>query len=567
MLESLEIKDFALIEQLTIDWSEGLNVLTGETGAGKSIIMDALNAVLGGKVGPSAIRAGADRSIIEATFEASPRVKAWLKEQQLLDDDSDALTVARDINRSGSKIRINGTLVNHALVQELGGQLLTVHAQHESRTLMTPQSQLEMLDGLGGADHRKLLDKVRTLHARRRDLSIELDDLKMSEQDRLRRLDFARFQLAELLEAKVRDTDEDEQLSAHCQKLANAAQLEDSIQSARKFLTAGGDGEGSISATDLIQKAVALIDRAERFDSELALLSELLRVSLSHVEEASTALRRYGDTLDSDPASLAAAETRLFELQNIRKKYGPTLKDALDLQDTLAAEIDNLESSDEKVRDLTLELDDLSGELEKSAAALSEKRRTLAAGLSKSVEKQLGELGMERCKFSIAFKESDEIGAHGLDRIEFTLAPNPGQPPQPLARIASGGELSRVMLAIKTIFAAADYVPTVIFDEIDTGMSGKVLQSMRDKLSALSRSHQILCITHQPIIASVADNHLAVRKRQTAQKTDVSVKPLKGEERLKQLAAMASGEANQQVALNFARSLVEQAEQVKGFKG
>ncbi|HEY9788427.1 MAG TPA: DNA repair protein RecN, partial [Candidatus Obscuribacterales bacterium] len=514
MLQSLEIRDFALIEHVEINWTDGLNVLTGETGAGKSIVMDALNAVLGGKAGAGSIRNGCERARIEATFVTTSEVIAWLKQNELMDEESNVLTVAREINRQGSKIRVNGTLISHNMAQELGSLLLTVHAQHEARTLMSPQLQLDLLDGLGNTNHKKLVEKTKALYLRRRELMSELNDLKMSDEERVRKLDFARFQLNELEEADLCHPDEDAQLGGQLQRLKNAAQLEEAVRFARTILAGGSGGDGDMSARDAIQKSLTNLERAERFDSELTKVGELLRTSLIGLEDAVSELRRYAEKLDVDPESLSILENRHALLTILKKKYGPTLQQVIDRKTALRHEIEVLEHADQKVSRLHAEADSLSAELASISEELSGKRRKLALELARSVEKELAELGMERCKFEINFRKLDEPCVQGVDRLEYLIAPNPGQPPMPLAKIASGGELSRIMLAIKTIFASADRVPTVIFDEIDTGMSGKVLQAMRDKLAKLSRSHQILCITHQPIIASIADNHLEVKKTQ-----------------------------------------------------
>ncbi|HNB24639.1 MAG TPA: DNA repair protein RecN, partial [Candidatus Melainabacteria bacterium] len=290
---------------------------------------------------------------------------------------------------------------------------------------------------------------------------------------------------------------------------------------------------------------------------------EPLKTSLFHLEESLAELRRYQDTLDSDPETLNHLENRLSVITGIKKKYGPTLATAIETREALKIEIDNLTRSSEKIQEIKLEAEQLYHRLIKIAEKLSESRKKLAADLGAKVQKELRDLGMERAVFHIEIERMPEPTALGVDKLEFQIAPNPGLPAQSLSKIASGGELSRIMLAVKSIFAAGDHVPTVIFDEIDTGMSGKALQAVRDKLAVLSKSHQILCITHQPIIAAVADSHIEVAKRQTAKETNVSVKTLKGDERLKQLAQMASGEGDTKAALDFARALVAQANQIR----
>ena len=562
MLKSIHIRDFALIENTLVDWTAGLNVLTGETGAGKSILMDALSAVLGGKVSPSIIRPGKEKAFIEAVFAADSYVTAFLKREELLaEDNSDEVVVAREIGKSGSKVRINGTLVNTNILAELRAMLVTVHAQHEARTLMSPQSQLELLDGLGAESHQKLVDKVKTLYLRHRDLANELNNLSMSEEDRLKSLDFARFQWQELNNAELSNANEDEELEREISVLVNAIDLKSQSMTAQELLTGGNMEE--ISAVDLVQKALSEVEKSLRFDPSLAPLVETLQSGLASIEEASLSLRRYGDSLDTDPDTLSDLEARAALLSTIKRKYGPTLAEAMQKEAALAEQVDRLENSALTLSKMQNELAELEGTMMKAARELSEKRLKLSQNLSAKVEGHLKDLGMEKCRFEISFQELPGCGPSGIDRLEFLISPNPGQPAMPLAKIASGGELSRIMLAIKTIFASADHVSTVIFDEIDTGLSGRVLNAVRDKLAALSRSHQILCITHQPIVASVADNYLKVKKEHCKDETVVSVSKLDDEMRLRSLAAMASGNASEE-SLSFARSLMEQANSARG---
>ncbi len=567
MLDELDIRDFALIDYVRVPFTRGLNILTGETGAGKSIIIDAFNAVLGGKVGSGVIRSGAERACIEASFSPAPEVVAWLNRNELNQENFGGLTVSREITKSGSKSRINGTLVNLSLVQELRQKLLTIHAQHEARTLLSSQAQLDMLDGLADETHRKLLARVHTLWAQRRELSEQLKELLMSEEERNRRLDFARFQLGELEDAELLDADEDEKVANQVKTLGNVAVLEASVDAVQRYLT-DGDGNGIPGAVDLVQKALFELTNAAQLDRNLASTVEELGACLDTLEERQRWFRRYRDALEVDPETLCGLEGRLAQLAMIKRKYGPTLSDALGRLDDLRSEIERLENSQTAASDLRAEFQQTDLELKRQALELSAKRKIMAARLARSIQDELYGLGMEHCRFEIflaspeltfqneeTHDESGEVGPLGMDRAEFLIAPNPGQPLLPLSKIASGGELSRVMLAVKSTFARADSVPTVIFDEIDTGLSGRVLHSVRDKLAKLANSHQILCITHQPIIASIADNHVQVSKEQSASRTKVSVATLNEQARLKVLAGMASGQEDQQEALRFAEAL------------
>lgn len=575
MLLELEIKDFALVEHLRVPFTWGFNVLTGETGAGKSIIMDALNAVLGAKLGASVIRPQSERATIEATFKSTADISAWLKKQQLSDEDDETFTCSREISKNGSKIRINGSIVNLSQVQELRQKLVTVHAQHESRTLLSAQSQLELIDALGDQEHKNLLSSLRTLNARRKQLMAELDDMQESEADRERRLDFARFQLTELQDAELEEADEDEQVARQKSILSNVSELESLLSNTQAFFR-GDDQEGA-GIIELLQKAIAELTRASQMDEGLSPALSVLNDALEKLEDESRAIRKYCDGLEADPETLASLEDRAATLATIKRKYGPELEDAINRQEELAEEIEKLSNIESAINDLQAELYALNTELIEVAQLLSRKRQKLALELSTKIKQELFELGMSNCVFEISVSCPDEdadrptlleaIGASGIDKAEFLICPNPGQPLLPVAKIASGGELSRVMLAVKTIFAGAEKVPTVIFDEIDTGLSGKVLQTMRDKLARLARSQQILCVTHQPIIASVADNHIYVSKEQDDSSTRTRVKILDEKSRLKALAGMAGGEGNQDAALQFAAALFEEGSRLKGSFG
>lgn len=562
MLQELEIRNFALIHHLRVPFTAGLNVLTGETGAGKSIIIDALNVVLGGKIGAAIIRNGADRAAVEASFSLTPELSGWLKQNDLADEEFDALVVSREISKTGSKARINGVTVGLSLVQELRQKLVTIHAQHEARTLQSPQAQLEMLDALGDDAQKKLLQKIRTLYARKKEIASTLAEMNMSEDERVRRLDFAKFQLAELQEANLEDETEDAKIANQVKALANVVELETAMVRVQEYLQ-DGDGDAAPAAVDLIQRAVAELTRAAQMDSTLQDTADAVNTCLDELEGHCRTLRKYRDRLDTDPETLQSLEARLAQLAVIKRKYGPELSAAMQRQVELENEVGSLENSQAAGAELQQELDTLNGELQEHGQQLSGKRKALAAKVSERILKELADLGMPNCRFEISFDDT-ECGASGIDRVEFQIAPNPGQPLQPVGKIASGGELSRVMLAVKSIFAEADSVSTVVFDEIETGLSGKVLQSMRDKLAKLAGSHQILCITHQPLIATVADNHVEVSKNQTSDDTKVSAAILSQEQRLVAVAGMASGQDNQTEAIKFVEALFADAAKVRG---
>ncbi len=557
MLQSLHIKNFALIEDLEMICGAGLNVLTGETGAGKSILIDALNTLLGDKAGPGFIRIGAEKALIEGSFSIRPMLSSWLKTRELIDEEGDqeVLSITREIGKTGSRFRINGILVNQASVNELKSMLIHVHAQHEARTLLSGQAQLDIIDALADPSHEKALTKAASLYAQKVDKQKELDALRISEEERMRRLDFAQFQLQELESAGLKDIDEDEQLEKRHTILANVSQLDLASSEAYQALASDSSIEQN-NAIDIVQTAINNLERGSKLDEDLNAIVEPLKEALNLLEEAKDNVRHYQSKLELDPEILEQTAQRLAQLNTIKRKYGPELKQAIERQESLAQEINKLHNAQGEASKLEQELEDVSAKLTDISQTISKTRKKLAKEFSQRIKTELSQLGMERCQFEVQFENKAEIGPSGLDSIEFMISPNPGQPLLPLAKIASGGELSRIMLAIKSIVVGIDDAPTIIFDEIDAGLSGRILQTVRDKLSQLAKSHQVLCITHQALIAAAADNHLLIEKTHGKESTSVTLKSLQGQERIKVLATMTSGHANEGLALSFAQSLM-----------
>ena len=568
MLQSLRIKNFALIEDLEMICREGLNVLTGETGAGKSILIDALNILLGDKAGPSFIRVGADKALLEGSFVAKSTINSWLKVKELIDEHTDQqeLSVTREIGKTGSRFRINGIVVTQASVNELKQMLIHVHAQHEARTLLSGQAQLNIIDALADPSHEKALAKVVSLYANKTDRRKELEALRISEEERLRRLDFAKFQLQELEGANLSDANEDEHLEKKQTVLANVSQLDTAAAAAYQALagdtvsggTHSSDEQIGVNAIDSLQMALTSLERANKLDDDLNPIITSLKDALALLEEAKDNVRHYQNKLEIDPEILQQTEDRLAQLATIKRKYGPDLLQAIERTNNLEQEINKLENTQVQAKEIEQELQNIDAKLTEISQTISKTRKKLAKEFSQKMKAELSQLGMEHCQFEIVFELLSEIGSSGSDNIEIMISPNPGQPLLPLAKIASGGELSRIMLAIKSIVVGIDDAPTIVFDEIDAGLSGRILQTVRDKLTKLAQLRQVLCITHQPVIAAAASNHLFVEKQHAKETTVVKIRALEGEERVKSLATMVSGQDNTAVALELAQALLNQ---------
>lgn len=569
MLKSICIRDFALIDNVTLDWHSGLNVLTGETGAGKSIVFDAINIVLGAKCSSSNIRHGSSKASIEAVFEPSSVVWAWLKQNELIEQDQSdqEIVVAREITTTGSRSRINGTMVNVATIQELRNLLLTFHVQHEIRTLFAGNTKLSMLDAIADKKHQQSVEKYGTVFSRYQAVKRQAHEYEMDEEERLRRLDFSRFQLNELMQADLKDESEWDELEKEKHRLANLASIERAVFTSMSLLFDSPElNKDEKAAYDSVCEALKELERATKFDESVEECSQILQTVLAQLDDAAKILRRTRESLDADPERLDQIEDRLHLLSTIKKKYGPALSDAVQKRDSLSEEVDKLENNLYRVEDLKKQTEELWQECTELANKITAARKVLAQELSKQVSHELKELGMEKSQFKMEVEALDDLNANGKDKVEFYFSANPGQPLQPLAKVASGGELSRVILALKVVFARFDQVATIVFDEIDAGTSGAVLQRIRDKLCQLAGSHQILCITHQPLIASVADNHVMVLKVQSDNSTKVNFQNLSGQDKLKALALMASG-SEKQSAMAFAESLMSEAQNIKSSTG
>ncbi len=575
MLQELSITHFAIIDRLKLSFSPGFNVLTGETGAGKSIIIDAVSALLGGRLSAdTVVRSGADRATVEGIFSLQPDQYADLKpilEEYGLDDEEGgdgSLIVSRELSRSGRNVcRVNGRAVTVGVLEQLGQRLIDIHGQSEHLSLLRVREHLGFLDRYAGLlrEREALAATVAELRAVRRELHSCLQD----ERELARRMDLLRFQAGEIASAKL-DPNEEEDLAHQRTLLANAEKLSE-LANAGYVLLSGGE-QGRRAALDLLGAAIQNLTQLERLDPALGELRQAAEGALYQLEDVAHSLRDYRDGIEYSPARLEQVEERLSLLQSLKRKYGETVEEVIAFGRRAAEELEAISHNEERVEELRARESELLARAAGQAAALSVARQKAARALKTGIEEQLEELKMERARFEVSFtREPDPNGveidggrwaldATGVDRVEFLIAPNPGEPPKPLAKIASGGETSRLMLAMKTVLSEADAVPSLIFDEIDAGISGRVGAMVGRKLWSLTRSHQVLCVTHLPQIASFADYHLGVSKRIEGERTITEVCPLENSERPRELAAMLGSEITEASLLNAHDLLTQMAE-------
>jgi len=551
MLRSLTIRDLAIIDELDVQFGPGLNVLTGETGAGKSIIAGALTLVLGGRAGADAVRSGCARATVDALFDvgASPEAMA-LVEGLGYDAPDGELLLTREIQDTGKSVaRIGGRPATIGNLREVGDRLMDLHGQHEHQSLLSVRHHLDVLDAWGGTELAGTRDSVAELWGRMRDAERRLAGIATDERERLRLADLYRYQIRDIADAKL-EPGEDGALSDELLRLRNTERLRQAVHTALQSLH-GSDA----SALGLLASAGRDLDGASAVDPALQASAETVNAARFEIEEAARGLTRYLDELDADPHRLDAVQDRLDRISDLKRKYGPTIEEVLEFGRQAAQSLAAMESSDADAVALQAELDSCRVRFDAQCSALTDLRRAAAQRFAQLVGHELGELAMQRAGFQVSI-EPAEPGPSGRDAVEFLLCTNPGEAFRPLARIASGGEISRVMLAIKSAAAATTPLPTMVFDEIDVGIGGRTADVVGHKLRHLARSAQVICITHLPQIAMVADSQYAITKSEASGRTVVRMSRLEPEDRVEELSRMIAGTEITDAAREHVRELL-----------
>lgn len=563
MLISLQIENFALIDQLELNFGTGLNVLTGETGAGKSIILDAIDAALGGKVTSRVIRTGTNRAVVEATFQLNPSLAAWLAEQEIELIDDDSLVCMRELSTSQgslrSRSRVNGVLVNRQVMAQLRARLVEITAQGQAVQVGQSSQVREWLDLYGGSSHLQQREVVAAAFADYQQSKANLDKRRQSDRQRLQQLDLLNYQVQELAAAHLEEPDELEQLDRERQRLSHVVELQQSSYKVYQALYQN-DGDTPASA-DLLAEAESTLTDMVEYDTELQPILDLVSEALAAVTEAGRQISAYGEGLEADPQRLEMVEARIRELKQICRKYG-SLGEAIAYYQRIQAELNELNASEQSIEALEQQERQCLNKLLQVCEELTLLRQQAAAKLAAQLIAELKPLAMEKVQFQVAITPTSPT-ATGADLIAFLFSPNPGEPLQPLIAIASGGEMSRFLLALKACFSDAEPAGTLVFDEIDVGVSGRVAQAIAEKLHQLGDRHQVLCVTHQPLVAAMADRHFRVDKNIVAQETEVrTVVRVTALENLttrrEELANLAGGKSARE-AIAFAESLLNQA--------
>ncbi|MEB3342514.1 DNA repair protein RecN [Okeania sp.] len=572
MLTSLRINNFALIDHLDLKLGSGLNVFTGETGAGKSIILDALNATLGAKIDRRIIRTGTKRAILEATFDLNSDLAEWLSNQEIEPLDGKLVVCSREIvvaeNSLRTRSRVNGILVNRKIMDQIRDRLVEITAQGQTVQLGNPDMQREWLDLYGGHPLLKCREAVNIAYQKAQKAKAALENRRQSEKGRLQRIDLLQYQLQELDKANLTEAQELEQLIQESQRLSHAVELQhQSYQIYQALYQSEGDNS---AAADLLGEVETILNDMVNYDSTLQPISEMISEALAQVVEASRQISSYNEQLEADPQRLEDVEERIKELKQICRKYGPTLEEAINYYYKIQVELKELLEGGESLEAQEKTYQEAKKELQNKCNELSLQRQNAATKLETHLVEELKPMAMEKVKFQVQITSTTPTST-GADHLIFCFSSNPGEPLQPLNLTASGGEMSRFLLALKACFSQTEVSGTLVFDEIDVGVSGRVAGAISEKLHQLSRQNQVLCVTHQPIVAAMADHHFNVSKQVIKEMTNIEAKNQKCEERTivrvktldnyqrrEELAQLASGRSAQE-AIAFAESLLTQA--------
>lgn len=556
MLSNLYIENIAVIEKTSIDFKKGLNVMTGETGAGKSIVIDSINAVLGNRTSKELIRTGASSAFVSAEFtNLSEKAIAVIDEAGFELEDGELL-IQREISTTGkNKCRINGRPATVSTLKEIGVQLINIHGQHESYELMSPELHISYIDKLAGLESE--IEAYQEVYKKYKMLSAELKKATVDESERERKIDLLKYQIDELEDADLRDG-EYEELNEQKAVLQNSEKIIEAIMSSRALMN--GDEESS-GVLENLQEINSQLSDISEYMSEVEPINSRIESAIYELEDCLSELTGLTDLVDTDGGSLDSIEERLDLIYTLGKKYGSTIKEMLDFLDKAKKELNALVMYDENREALIKECDKAYKEAEKLAKALSEKRRATSSEFADKVCEEMAFLDMPNVKL-VVVQEKCELNSLGCDNIEFLILTNPGEPPKPISKIASGGELSRMMLAVKNVLSDKDDIDTLIFDEVDTGISGSAAQKVGLKLREVSKSRQVLCVTHLAQIAAMGNSHFKISKSVRDEKTFTKVEELDHEGRKQELARIIGGTEMTKASLDYAEEMLRAGENI-----
>ena len=562
MLLELSIRNFAIIDDLKINFSKGLNVLTGETGSGKSIIIEALGMVLGGRGTRDLISTGADRAILQAVFvleDENDSIRSFLDEQGIPIDEDGLLIISREISINSPSIsRINDKVVTLTILNKISHRLVDIFAQHEHQSLLNTSNHKTIIDSFGDHKHRNLLDEIASIYQGYKENRQLLSEMDIDVMERERLIDLYRFQIDEIDSLQLTPYD-DEEIEDDYRKLSNVMEITQGLGQVVEYFS--GDGYDTMSLLDSINKSIALLSNISEYDKDLLPLLDRLREANYELQDLNNEFKYYMDNIQLDEERLNILSERLDWLKE--KKYGNNVQSILDYRDSTEEALDKLLNHENEIRVLREKLREQEEELYGLSKKLSESRRSLALDLEEAITRELDELNMHNVRFKVDFKESPNLASDGIDKIEFLISTNLGEDLKPMSKIASGGEMSRIMLGFKSILAKYDGIPTLIFDEIDSGISGRTAQVVGEKIHKISKERQVISISHLPQIAAMADSQYSIYKEIKKGRVTTFIKKLDEEERVLELAKLLGGVDLTETTINHAKEMLQMTKKLK----
>lgn len=553
MLNQLSVRNVAVIDKLDINFHDGVSVLTGETGAGKSIIIDSINMILGDRANKELVRYGTDKAVVQAVFDAPKSVINILEENDI-DVEDETVIITRQVTKEGKSVaRINGMVVTLNILREISDRLINIHGQHDNQALLTPIRHITFLDAY--ADNEEYINRYKDILSKKREIEKKISSLEMDEQEKMQRIDLLEYQVNEIKKASLEKGEEDD-LREQRDIYTNAEQITKSVNEAYMNLYEGDEIQ---SAYDGISIAVNEISQISDLNPQLKSIYDTLNEIMYSLEDTAHEIKEFGETVEFDEQTLNEIEERLDLISRLKRKYGNSIEEILEYLKKAESELNDIKLSDERTNELKEELKNITKELKEKGNVLTQRRENAAKVLEENIEKSLHELNMEKSKFKVSIENDGTFYDNGMDKVEFLISTNPGEPLKPLVKIASGGELSRVMLAIKSILADSDGVDTMIFDEIDTGVSGKAAMSIAKKLAVIAKNKQVICITHLPQLTAMADNHYLIQKNTDGELASTTLKELDEEGRELELARIIDGGEVTELALSHAKQMLENA--------
>ena len=563
MLVELNIKNFAIIEELKVNFTKGLNIITGETGSGKSILIEAIGIILGSRSNRELIQSGYEKAILEGVFyiENPSIIKPILEEYSIDMDDDNLLIISKEIYlNSPSLSRVNGRNITLNMLKNITTKLVDIFGQHEHQSLLDSSNHEILVDSFGDTELLELKSKIQTYYDEWINEKRKLKKLSMDSSERDREIDILKFQIQEINDARINDDDE-YNIENEYRRLTNVSEISRSIEEALAYIN--NENFGSAGVLDLMNKSISLINNAKKFDEKLQILHKQFEGINYELQDLYRELRNYVDNVEVDTERLNFLTDRINLINKLKKKYGNTIDKILVFQHESQKRLDELENFEKEYEGTNKKILELENILDRYSNKLSAKRKDIAVELEKNVKKELSVLNMAKVDFKVNFEKKPQFTSEGKDKIEFLISTNPGEELKPLSKIVSGGEMSRIMLAFKSILAFFDQIPTMIFDEIDTGISGRTAQIVGEKIHSISRNHQVICISHLPQIAALADSHFAINKVISQSKTKTTVVRLSDKARVEEMARLLGGVNLTDTTLRHASEMIEMSKKIK----